>query len=77
VDQGPYRRAPFAGRLVDRLNLMFPSRDPGYGDLGQAFPPWPGPGHDAILQPPKPEIRPSPHILQHAIDRDADFEAAD
>jgi hypothetical protein len=34
-------------------------------------------GRDAILQPPRPEIRPSPHILQHAIDRDADFEAAD
>jgi conjugative relaxase-like TrwC/TraI family protein len=67
----------FAGRLADRLNLMYPSQDSGYGDLGQAFPPWPGPGHDAILQPPKPEIRPSPHILQHAIDRDADFEAAD
>jgi hypothetical protein len=67
----------FADRLADRLNLMIPSQDPGYGDLGQAFPPWPRPGHDAILQPPKPEIRPSPHILQHAIDRDAGFEAAD
>jgi AAA domain-containing protein len=67
----------FAGRLADRLNLLIPSPDPGYGDLGQAFPPWPRPGHDAILQPPKPEIRPSPHVLQHAIDRDAGFEAAD
>ena len=56
---------------------MIPSQDPYYGDLGQAFPPWPRPGHDAILQPPKPKIRPSPHILQHANDRDADFEAAD
>jgi hypothetical protein len=67
----------FADRLANRLNLTIPSRDPDYGDLGQAFPLWPGPGHDAILQPPKPEIRPSPHILQHAADRDADFEAAD
>jgi len=67
----------FAGRIADRLSLTIPSHDPDYGDLGQAFPPWPRSGHDAILQPPKPEIRPSPHILQHAIDRDAGFEAAD
>ena len=67
----------FADRLADRLSLMIPSRDPDYGDLGQAFPPWPGPGNDAILRPPEPEIRPSPQILQRAADRDADFEAAD
>ena len=67
----------FADRLADRLSLTIPSQDPDYGDLGQAFPPWPGPGNDAILRPPKPEIRPSPQILQRAADRDADFEAAD
>ena len=67
----------FADRLADRLSLTIPSQDPDYGDLGQAFPPWPGPGHDAILRPPKPEIRPSPQVLQRAADRDADFEAAD
>jgi len=59
------------------LSLTIPSQDPDYGDLGQAFPAWPRPGHDAILQPPKPEIRPSPRILQRAADRDAEFEAAD
>jgi len=63
--------------FADRLSLKIPSRDPDYGDLGPAFPLWPGPGRDAILQPPKPEIRPSPQILQRAGDRDADFEAAD
>ena len=67
----------FAGRLAGRLSLKIPSRDPDYGDRGQAFPLWPGPGRDAILQPPKPEIRPSPQILQHAADYDAGFEAAD
>ena len=36
-----------------------------------------GPARGAILQPPKPEIRPSPHVLQRAADRDADPEAAD
>jgi len=67
----------FADRLADRQSLTIPSQDPCYGDLGRAFPPWPGPGHGAILQPPKPEIRPSPQILQRAAERDADFEAAD
>ena len=56
----------FADRLADRQSLTIPSEDPDYGDLGPAFPPWPGPGRDAILQPPKPEIRPSPQILERA-----------
>ena len=67
----------FAGTLAERQSLTIPSEDPAYGDLGQAFPPWPGPARDAILQPPKPEIRPSPQVLQRAADRDADPEAAD
>jgi hypothetical protein len=32
---------------------------------------------EPILQPPKPEIPPSPRILQRVMDRDADREAAD
>jgi conjugative relaxase-like TrwC/TraI family protein len=67
----------FAGKLAERQSLTVPSEDPDYGNLGQAFPPWPGPAKDAILQPPKPEIRPSPQVLQRATDRDADPEAAD
>jgi hypothetical protein len=67
----------FADRLADRQSLQIPSQDPDYGDLGAAFPAWTGPGKDAILQPPKPEIPPSPQILQHAADRGADREAAD
>ena len=67
----------FADTLAERQSLTIPSEDPDYGDLGQAFPPWPGPAKDAILQPPKPEIRPSPQVLQRAADRDADPEAAD
>ena len=67
----------FAERLADRQSLTIPSPDPGYGDLGQAFPAWPRPSRDAILQPPKPEIQPSPRILERATDRDADREAAD
>jgi hypothetical protein len=70
-------RRAFARQLADRQSLRIPSPDPDYGDLGPAFPAWPGPGHDAILQPPKPEIPPSPQILERAADRDADWEAAD
>ena len=67
----------FAETLAERQSLTVPSEDPDYGELGQAFPTWPGPARDAIMQPPKPEIRPSPQVLQRAADRDADREAAD
>ena len=66
-----------AATLADRRSLMIPSQDPDYGDLGPAFPPWPGSGRDAILQPPKPEITPSPQVLQRAADREAAWEGAD
>ena len=70
-------RRTFADKLAERQSLMVPSEDPDYGDLGQAFPSWTGPGKDAILQPPKPEIRPSARVLERALDRDADMEAGD
>ena len=71
------QRHAFAERLADRQSLTIPSEDPDYGDLGQAFPPWPAPAREAILQPPKPEITPSKRILERAADRDLDMEAAD
>jgi hypothetical protein len=67
----------FAEKLADRLSMTIPAEDPAYGDLGQAFPLWPRPGRDAILQPPRPEIRPSRYVLERAADRDADWEAGD
>jgi hypothetical protein len=67
----------FAEKLADLQSLKIPAEDPRYGDLGQAFPPWPRPATDAILQPPNPEIRPFQQVLEHAADRDADWEAAD
>ena len=70
------QRRAFAARLADRQSLAIPSEDPDYGDLGQAFPPWPAPARDAILQPPKPEIPPSARILERAPDHDPDMEAA-
>jgi AAA domain len=65
----------FSERLAERQSLTIPAEDPRYGDLGQAFPPWPRPDKDAILQPPKPEIRLSSLVLERAADRDADWEA--
>ena len=65
----------FAHKLADRESLTIPSQDPDYDDLGQAFPPWPGPAKDAILQPPKPEIRPARLVLERTAERDLDREA--
>ena len=67
----------FADRLADRQSQVIPPEDPGYGDLGPALPAWTRPGRAPILQPPKPEIPPSPRILERVMDRDADWEAAD
>ena len=65
----------FAERLAHRKSQVIPSEDPNSGDLDQAFPRWPGSSRDAILQPPKPEIPPSPLIRERVLDRDADWEA--
>ena len=70
-------RPTFADRLADRQSLMIPSEDPGYGCLGQAFPSWTGSPTGVILQPPKPEIRPSSRVLERVLDRDADMEAGE
>jgi hypothetical protein len=66
----------FVDNLAERQSMTIPSEDPDYGGVGQAFPAWPGRGKDAILQPPKPEIRPSARVLERAADRDRDVEAA-
>ena len=70
-------RRTFADRLADRQSLKIPSEDPDYGDLGPAFPARTSRGREPILQPPMPEIPPSPRILERVTDRDADWEAAD
>jgi hypothetical protein len=82
-DAGPWikdlaaGRRRFAARLADRQSLMIPAEDPDYGDLGQAFPAWTGSSREAILQPPKPQIRPSARVLERAADREADIEAGE
>jgi AAA domain len=71
------QRRAFADRLASHQSLMVPAEDPDYGDLGRAFPPWQAPVRQPILQPPRPEIPPSEHILERVADREADWEAAD
>jgi hypothetical protein len=74
-DLAAQRRA-FADRLAERQSLTIPAIDPDYEDLGPAFPTWTASRQDAILQPPKPEIQPSPRVLERAIDHDLDMEGA-
>jgi len=71
-DLAAQRRA-FADRLAERQSLTIPAADPDHEDLGPAFPAWTASRRDAILQPPKPEIRPSTLVLE----RVAAWEAAD
>jgi hypothetical protein len=66
----------FAKKLADRQSLI-PTEDPGYADHGSSSPSWTGAVRDAILQPPKPQIQPSPRILKRAASRDLDMEAAE
>jgi len=68
------KRQAFADQLAERQSMMIPSEDPDYGDLGRAFPDWHRPDRDAILQPPKPEMRPAPQVLQAA--REQEWEGA-
>ena len=53
----------FAEKLADRQSLTIPAEDPRYGDLGQAFPPWPttGQGRDlAAAQAGNPAVPAGP-----------------
>ena len=67
----------FTAKLAERQSLMTPAEDPDYENLGPAFPSWAGPDRDAILQPPRPQIQPSPRILECATGRQPDMEAAE
>jgi hypothetical protein len=68
-------RNAFADRLAERQSMSVPAEDPDYGDLGRAFPDWHAPDRDAILQPPKPEIRAAPKVLEAAREQEREPEA--
>jgi len=67
----------FASRLAERQSQQAPAEDPDYEDLGPAFPARTSPGRGAVLQPPQPQIQPSPRILERVADRDLGMEAAE
>jgi hypothetical protein len=74
VSQLAEQRRAFQEKLEERENVMVPAEDPDYGYLGQAWP-WQERDPDAILQPPKPEIRPFAGIDRLAEREIPDLEA--
>lgn len=66
--------ARFREQLEERQNVMVPSEDPDYEPIGEAWPTRQVFARDAVLQPPKPEIRPAEGVLQAARDREAAYE---
>ena len=71
------QRREFRHRLAELRSLLIPAEDRDYEQLGQSFPAWRHADRDAILQPPKPQIQPSPQVLERVADRDRDMEAAE
>ena len=69
------QRREFARQFAERTRQ--PLSVSNSADFGPAFPAWTGEARDAILQPPKPQIKPSPRILERVPGHDLDLEAAD
>ncbi|MGH3304995.1 MAG: hypothetical protein ACRDOK_25665, partial [Streptosporangiaceae bacterium] len=65
-------RRTVRGRLDERKAVRVPSADPKYEPEGEAWPEWIERDRDAILQPPKPEMRPTPGVLQRVPDLQAE-----
>ena len=59
------RRAAVQAAIEERRGLMVPAEDPDYGYDGEAWPAYQRPDRDAVLQPPKPELRPSQKVIEH------------
>jgi hypothetical protein len=64
------RRRASRDTLEQRLGVKVPSEDPDYEDEGDAWPSHQPADRDALLQPPKPAIRPATAILQRQADGD-------
>jgi hypothetical protein len=58
-------------KLEERQGVRIPSEDPDAQDEGEAWPTWFRRDRDAILQPPKPEMQPSPRVVELANERAA------
>jgi hypothetical protein len=68
-------RRQFARQLAERDHQLLSAGNTA--DTSPAFPARTGDVKDAILQPPKPQIEPSPRILERVSGHDLDLEAAD
>jgi hypothetical protein len=55
------QRREFAAKLEERQGVAVPAEDPDWEDEGDAWPLWKA-ENEAILQPPKPEIRPAREV---------------
>jgi hypothetical protein len=66
------QRAAFRARIEERQGVMVPSDDPDYEPEGEAWPLLPTRDREAILQPPKPDLRPSSRVTERAAGREAD-----
>jgi hypothetical protein len=55
------QRREFAAKLEERQAVTVPAEDPDWEDEGDAWPLWKA-ENEAILQPPKPEIRPAREV---------------
>ncbi len=64
-------RRAFREKLEERQGIRVPSEDPDAQDEGEAWPSLARRRHDAILQPPKPEMKPSPRVVELADERAA------
>ena len=78
LEEAAMRHRGLAARLTERHRLTIPTEESTY-DISPAFPLTSARGRTAILQPPKPEIQPSPWVLERVAGRDLDLdlEAAD
>jgi hypothetical protein len=73
AEQVAQARADFMERLEERQGVVIPAVDPDWQHEGEAWPAaWPARDRDAVLQPPKPEMRPAPE-LQRTADREAEL----
>jgi hypothetical protein len=69
------QRERFRQEAEARVGVMVPHEDPDYEPLGEAWPTRQMFGRDAVLQPPKPEIRPAEGVLEAYAAREAEHEA--
>ena len=67
------QRRVFREELETRQNKMIPNEDPDWEHEGPAWQVWEA-QRDAILQPPKAEIRPAEGVLEAAREREAEPE---